>query len=85
MSAAPVLAFPSRVHITDDNVRRFEARSPMINISLSYVYNYARQIEPLGSLEEKDAKLGDILYQVFSAKNAIEGMHSSVFGPYLVS
>jgi hypothetical protein len=85
MGAAPVLAPRSKAHTADDNVRRFAARTPMIRISLSYVYGYARQLEPLTAIPSMECKLSDIFLDLFNAKSALDGMHSSVFGPYLVS
>ena len=85
MSAAPVLAFLSKAHTADANVRRLAERSPMIRISLSYVYNYAQQIEGLAALPVKDRKLDEIFIELFNAKLAIDAMHSSMFGPYLVT
>ena len=55
----------------------------MLRISLSYVYNYARQIDPLNSLVESPTSLSSIGLQLLTARNALEAMHSSLFGPYL--
>jgi hypothetical protein len=59
-------------------------RSPVLRISLGYVYGFAKELEPLVSLPDQDATLGDVFLPLWSARVTVDNMHnSSVFGPYL--
>jgi hypothetical protein len=57
----------------------------MIRISLGYIYNFSKHMEELGKLEGADTPLASMFITLFGAKNAIEDMSGSVFGPYLRS
>jgi hypothetical protein len=59
----------------------------VIRISLSYLYSFAKELEPLSALpEQDDIPYSDVFLPLWSAKQSMENMHyHSVFAPYLVS
>jgi hypothetical protein len=58
----------------------------MIRVSLSYIFELASSVEPLGTLPDADTPWGDVWLGFYSAQGAIEALYSQTFyTPYLRS
>jgi hypothetical protein len=61
-------------------------RSPMIRISLPYIYNLATQIEPLETLPaQQPTRYGDVFVRLAVAEGALAQLTASLYAPYLRS
>jgi hypothetical protein len=58
----------------------------MIRVSLSYIFELATSLEPLGTLAEADTPWGDVWLGFYSAQSAIDTLYSqTLYTPYLRS